>query len=537
MMKNIFSVFFSVFFFFFTCSVVSAYERQIRWNKNPEPDIWGYEIWYGADDEGAGNGVYFEKIDVINPIDVDGVISKTMDLPTGHLWHLAVVAVDLAGQKSEFSDEVLFDFRDSDGDGILNAVEEDDGSDPSDASSFASYYENIEAEDTTVDDNLEVVNNADTSGGAYVASPNGETGGLDIDFVVKRLATQYIWARVKAGSGGEDTYWYNLNNTSYIRWDAPVDTGWKWHLIASFEATNYENHLRLNLAEDNMAIDAIFVTDDLNFTPQDEIHLELEGENTAIRDGAVLVYNLDSASGGAYVGTPADVSGGGVEFRFYTKETVSANIWALVRAESGGEDTYWYKLDDASYIRWDAPIAYGWEWKLLAECNLEAGSHSLRVNFAEKNMALDKILVTQNLDYVPSTAEVGVHLVLEAEDSNFNDPAQSLPDESASEGAYAGTPDGVSGGGIELHFNSDAEAICYVWRRARALDGGSDTTWVNVNGNGWERKDIPISADWQWELLGSYPIQSGDNLIQMNFSESGMAVDSFVVTSDPDFVP
>ncbi|GEM_PF-5226094 len=97
---NIFCLF--VAFCFFGPQVIMAASVTLSWNRNQEPDIAGYKIFYGTASH------QYSQSETINdsrhsPLEISHVISNLDD---GKTYYFAVKAFDLAGQTSDFSDEI-----------------------------------------------------------------------------------------------------------------------------------------------------------------------------------------------------------------------------------------------------------------------------------------------------------------------------------------------------------------------------------------------------------------------------------------------
>jgi PKD repeat protein len=77
---------------------VATGTATVSWDKSPEPDIKGYKVFYSTV---SGNHDTFVEID--SP---DQTSYTFNDLEEGNTYYFSVVAVDMAGQESEPSDEV-----------------------------------------------------------------------------------------------------------------------------------------------------------------------------------------------------------------------------------------------------------------------------------------------------------------------------------------------------------------------------------------------------------------------------------------------
>ena len=152
----------------------------------------------------------------------------------------------------------------------------------------------------------------------------------------------------------------------------------------------------------------------------------IEAESATIQSPMVIA-NDSEASGGQYVRTP---NGGGqnghVTFSFNLPAAGNYKIWGRCRAPGGTSDSFFYSIDGEpdGGNEWDifqAISVSGWEWDEISRrgngsganpqvnpiiFNLSAGNHTLRIRTRDDDTRLDKILITNNLNFVPvGTAE------------------------------------------------------------------------------------------------------------------------------------
>ena len=92
------TLFIFVLFMLVLCSTAMAETATIAWDPNPEPDIYGYKVFYGTESRN-----YTDHVDVNSPTQTQVEITGLL---AGNTYYFAVKAVDLAGQESDFSDEV-----------------------------------------------------------------------------------------------------------------------------------------------------------------------------------------------------------------------------------------------------------------------------------------------------------------------------------------------------------------------------------------------------------------------------------------------
>jgi len=83
-------------------------------------------------------------------------------------------------------------------------------------------------------------------------------------------------------------------------------------------------------------------------------------------------------------------------------------LWGRINAQSNG-NSFWVIVDGGAPYYWAVDIKWDWDWFMLSDyetgpltVNLSAGTHTIEVVWREDGTRLDKLLLTGDLDYVPS---------------------------------------------------------------------------------------------------------------------------------------
>jgi hypothetical protein len=102
--ENFFKIFISVIFLFCFCLIMPAISyatsATITWNRNQEPDMAGYRIYYGTQE-----GQYTDSFTIFDSANEPLERSYVMDgLGEGMTYYISIKAFDLAGQESEYSE-------------------------------------------------------------------------------------------------------------------------------------------------------------------------------------------------------------------------------------------------------------------------------------------------------------------------------------------------------------------------------------------------------------------------------------------------
>jgi hypothetical protein len=171
------------------------------------------------------------------------------------------------------------------------------------------------------------------------------------------------------------------------------------------------------------------------------LHTDTDNEVRLDAAGATLVPA--TASGGAYVETPAGATGQGrCEWRFQVPEPGEYVLWARVRAggpEVAKSDSFFVQMDDARPIEWHMPGTRPWTWgrvahgldQVPAAFALPAGEHRLCFLTREAGAQLDAVVLTTDATLTPPVTVPGSALRLEAEAAHVTAPMRVVPDPAA----------------------------------------------------------------------------------------------------------
>jgi len=154
------------------------------------------------------------------------------------------------------------------------------------------------------------------------------------------------------------------------------------------------------------------------------IKLWLEAENGQI-EAPMKIWDNNDASGGQFI----EVIGGNnnmehapesgrIVYTFSLKTRGIYKVWGRVIASMDEEDAFWVKMDERDWVKWkDIAVGCDWHWDEIhdnenkdqvMEYNLEKGSHTLTFAYLLDQTRLDKLLITNDLNYVPDEIGPGV---------------------------------------------------------------------------------------------------------------------------------
>jgi hypothetical protein len=192
-------------------------------------------------------------------------------------------------------------------DADLDLLMEEYGRSSLDPEESAVVYREAESAET-ISEPMLIYNDSEASAGQYIAVKPGNgsssappiTGVASYDITVGG-GTYVIYCRTIAPTGNDDSFWLripgattqtNNHSSGWIRWDVIDSTDWNWGRVQSMDDGNAmvqftmsagDYTLEIAYREDGALLDAIYITDNLNFDPElfEPLQYDLNG------DGAV----------------------------------------------------------------------------------------------------------------------------------------------------------------------------------------------------------------------------------------------------------
>ena len=85
-------------------------------------------------------------------------------------------------------------------------------------------------------------------------------------------------------------------------------------------------------------------------------------------------------------------------------------MWGRVQARDGGDNSFFVQLDDNLDNMWEVEMGDHWHWDKVNDRDildpvrfiLTSGVHTIKIKLREDGTKLDKLLLTNNVDFVPS---------------------------------------------------------------------------------------------------------------------------------------
>ena len=104
------------------------------------------------------------------------------------------------------------------------------------------------------------------------------------------------------------------------------------------------------------------------------------------------------ASGGEYIYA---TTSGYAEYSLDIVESKTYYIWGRAIGTSGRSNSFYVTTDNGDDMTWHLPIAPAWNWSQAVSVYLEAGRHILTIKRRETGAQLDKMLITNDPNYIP----------------------------------------------------------------------------------------------------------------------------------------
>ncbi|MCP9237852.1 T9SS type A sorting domain-containing protein [Lewinella sp. JB7] len=251
--------------------------------------------------------------------------------------------------------------------------------------------------------------------------------GFELDLGVEfTTAPLFLYGRINAPSGDDDSFWVRLNGGPWYAWktirhDRP---GFRWNRlpIALTGAQGQFNTLEFTYREDGTKLDRIYVSTVDHLPPDDEsvadpactVGVALEAECGLSGGGWTTVLDSGSANDqyvvfrGARqlnepVGHHADQE---IVYVAEVPTTGQYHLFLRMNAPDNGRNSVWVRIDDGKWIKMWEEIGgaqlhtNGFEWRKVNDdgaevsFSLSSGTHTIYIANREPGTAIDQLYLT-----------------------------------------------------------------------------------------------------------------------------------------------
>jgi beta-lactamase regulating signal transducer with metallopeptidase domain len=306
-------------------------------------------------------------------------------------------------------------------------------------------YRWMEVEQARLEGSIRYAEDQSASGGQSIAFQRGRgsepSGIATFTFDAETPGRYVVWGRVLAPDDEANSFYASLNGGEEVIWDAPGDNlggragRWSWSPLNAREYNGRRvdpllldlapgrHELRLRTREANIRLDGVLVTNDVSFRPRgiwpavlpdSPVGIWLEAES-ALLDAPFLVRGDAEAEGGRYVHVeererrwdePGADGAGSAILRFNVPQPGLYNFWARTLAHDGNANSFWVRVNDGDWIRWNEfPKDGTWSWSMVhdeergsevAQFELLPGENTLEFAPREGGARIDRVLVTND---------------------------------------------------------------------------------------------------------------------------------------------
>lgn len=315
----------------------------------------------------------------------------------------------------------------------------------------------------------------------------------------------------------------------------------------------------------------------------------IEAEDGDIFAPMEIVDNTEASSGsgievpnGNGMVTDPSNQAGYAEYSLNVSVPGAYVIWGRVLAPSNADNSFYISVDNSQEMVWHTKITSDglWAWDPISVrqwddpadntnpmmVHLTAGSHTLRIKQREDGTQIDKILITNDLNYVPEgEGELYVpeykKIWLEAEAGMMIAPMQIATDTDASAGSYITVPAGNGmvtdpssrAGYAEYSLNISVPGDYVIWGRVLAPNNADNSFYISIDNSQeivWHTK-ITSDGFWTWDPVSvrqpsdvadntnpmMVHLTTGSHTLRIKQREDGTQIDTILITNDLSYVP
>ena len=282
---------------------------------------------------------------------------------------------------------------------------------------------------------------------------------------------------------------------------------------------------------------------------QQVIAVELENLAGQSSFSPFEVMNDPSASNGQYIvwpdnsgpliGNPTDNTPGQVIIDFTTSDIADIEFAINVNFPNGGDNSFWYKLDDGPWQVQNSGSTNGWEQIVPTTfSNVSTGDHTLRILRREDGSELDRVELSVSDGFISSGLQLSIlDVELEAL-SNQPEfaPFEVVNDATASNGQYIVWPnnnnpifnnptDGAEGQ-VAIEFELSETANVSFEIRVDFDGTNNNSFWYKIDNGSWQVQNSVVTNGWEEIQVTTIPnLPAGMHTLSILRREDGSQLD------------
>ena len=242
---------------------------------------------------------------------------------------------------------------------------------------------------------------------------------------------------------------------------------------------------------------------------------------------------------GPLINNPTDNTPGQVAIDFTLTESTNVQFEIRVDFPNGGDNSFWYKLDDGPWQIQNAGITFGWQ--VISPTvfnNLDPGLHSLRILRREDGSQLDHVILSATSGSISSSLELS-SLSVELEDLSDQvlfAPFEVMSDPQASNGSFivwpnnsgplVGNPTDNTPGQVSFDFITSEDAALSFEMTANFNGILNNSFWYKLDNGPWILQNNITTTGWAtFQVNTINNLSAGSHTLRILRREDGSELD------------
>ncbi|MEK6480262.1 PKD domain-containing protein [Catalinimonas sp. 4WD22] len=339
---------------------------------------------------------------------------------------------------------------------------------------------------------------------SYGAAPSSVSSHVSFTFTAPQAGDYHLYARVRAPSGADDSFWVRVDGGNWLQWNVAPRTGtFDWRKVSGLMpnfAAGSSHTLDVAYREDGTDLDKLF----LSISSALPAGLGEAADNCG-----------DSPNEAPLASVSADIQSG------------TAPLTVTFSGSSSSDD--------------QGIVSYSWDFgdgttgsgETVNHTYENAGEYTAKLTVADAEGLEGQATININVNSPTSVQEVW----LEAECGEVGSNWIVALDGAASGGNYVvvpnlnsySPPSDIPSNRIRFTFLLSEGGSYYLFARVRAPSSSDDSFFIRINGGSWIQwwQNMALGNSFNWNETAGSPFNfvAGENTIDMAYRESGTQLD------------
>lgn len=261
---------------------------------------------------------------------------------------------------------------------------------------------------------MTVASHRDASRAKFVHVPNGAPVGGAVRFTlnIPRAATYTVWGRVMGATTDDNLFDVAIDGGTTQPWGFAAGSTWVWDRVGNVAngklyLTAGTHTIDVLRREDGARLDRLVVTSRSDFVP---VERWIEAESGTLT--APMTTTMFFGGTAIWVPTNTPPPGGSARYTFSTPQPGHYIMWGREYAPTSSSNAFYVGVDGAT-TTWTTQVGTGFVWDRINNSvsesvwSLDPGSHRLVITRREAGNQLDRMLVTNDVGFVPADVPFG----------------------------------------------------------------------------------------------------------------------------------